>query len=70
MNEDSIDDLINKASAAVSFFAALASRCEDDQNAGSEYSMIGWVVSHAKNARDEASECLDYLKQWKEEAEK
>ena len=69
MNEDSIDILIKKTRAAISFFDALAGECEEAQSNGSQYSMIGWVISHAKNARDEASECLDYLKQWKEEAE-
>lgn len=70
MNEDAIDDLIKKTRAVVSFFDAIADQCEEAQIAGSENSMIGSLISHAEFARDEASECLDCLKQWKEEAEK
>jgi len=69
MNKESIDILIKKTRAAVSFFDGVAEQFKTAQENGSQYSMIGSLISHAEIAKIEASECLDYLKQWKEEAE-
>ena len=70
MNKESIEVLIKKTRAAISFFDALAGECEEAQNNSSRYSMIGSLVWSAKMAKSKASECLDYLKECKEEAEK